>query len=66
MKRPRYRYVIYSPGQQGICDTIDPITDWKDLNEYTDKEFNELMKVDVGDWEEIKMEVKIVEKEDDR
>ena len=59
-KTAYYRYIKFCCGGQGFCDTREPLSDWKPLSEYSDKEMNEWnMKFPRESWYELKIETKI-------
>lgn len=54
-----YRYVKFSYGGQGCCDTSEPLTSWKPLMKYSDKEMNEWnIKFPRENWYELRIEIK--------
>lgn len=59
-KTAYYRYIKFCCGEQGFCNTREPLSDWKPLSEYSDKEMNEWnIKFPRESWYELKIETKI-------
>lgn len=62
MKKAYYRYIKFGYGGQGICDIEEALTEWKVLEEYSDKEMNEWNKMfPKNSWYELRIEIKFIE-----